>query len=91
MVNTARPFETEAILFGHTNQVTCIAPNPNSSRLFGSSGADGQFFVWDLRATKSKATEPVAYYQKTDRKYSKLGKILFLSLENFVGISETAV
>ena len=77
MVNTVRPFETEATLFGHSDQVTCIAPNPNSSRLFGSTGADGRFFIWDLKASKSKSTDSAAFYQKTDRKYSKLGKIPF--------------
>ena len=81
MVNTARPSETEATLFGHTNQVTCIAPNPNSSRLFATTGTDGRFFIWDLKATKSKASEPVAFYQKTDRKYSTLGTILHFSFK----------
>ena len=75
MVNTARPSETEATLFGHTNQVTCIAPNPNSSRLFATTGKDGKFIIWDLNKAKSKAIDPIAFYQKTDRKYTKLGTI----------------
>ena len=85
MVNTARPSETEATLFGHTNQVTCLAPNPNSSRLFATTGTDGRFFIWDLKATKSKASDPVAFYQKTDRKYSTLGKIPTYSIKYDLG------
>ena len=85
MVNTARPSETEATLFGHTNQVTCIAPNPNSSRLFATTGKDGKFIIWDLNKANSKADDPIAFYQKTDRKYTKLGEVPYYS---FISIGQ---
>lgn len=59
--------EPEVIFWGHTSQVTCLAPNPNSARLVGSTGDDGQFFIWDATSGMK-----AIYYDKGNRWHNKM-------------------